>query len=60
MNYNQNQKYSRITYTVNNRVIIDKLLNDLHSMQLDYIDEALEKSDLSQANDIINMIRNKL
>lgn len=60
MNYNQNQKYSRITYKVNNRVIIDKLLNDLHSMQLDYIDEALEKSDLSQANDIINMIRNKL
>ena len=60
MNYNQNQKYSRITYKVNTRVIIDKLLNDLHSMQLDYIDEALEKSDLSQANDIINMIRNKL
>ena len=60
MDYNSYPKYSRITYKVNNRVVIDKLLNDLHSMQLDYIDEALEKSDLSQANDIINMIRSKL
>ena len=60
MDYNSYPKYSRITYKINNRVVIDKLLNDLHSMQLDYIDESLEKSDLSQANDIINMIRSKL
>ena len=60
MNYNQNKNYSRITYRVNNRIVIDNLLNDLHIMQLDYIDEALEKSDLSDAINVINMIRSKL
>jgi glutathionylspermidine synthase len=60
MNYNQNQNYSRITYRVNNRIVIDKLLNELHTMQLDYIDEALEKSDLAEATALINMIRGKL
>ena len=62
MNYNQNhnQPYRRITYKVNNRVVIDQLLNELHNMQLDYIDEALEKSDLSDAKTVIEYIKSKL
>lgn len=60
MNYNQNQPYSRITYTVNKRVVIDQLLNDMHSIQLDYIDEAVDKSDLSDAKAVIQWIKEKL
>ena len=62
MNYNQwnNQPYRRITYTVNKRIVIDKLLNDLHSVQLDYIDEAVDKSDLSDARAVIEWIKEKL
>lgn len=62
MNYNQwnTQPYRRITYRVNNRVIIDQFLNDLHSVQLDYIDEAVDKSDLSDAKAVIQWIKEKL
>lgn len=62
MNYNQhhNQPYRRITYKVNNRVVIDQLLDELHTMQLDFIDEALEKSDLSEAKAVIEYIKGKL
>lgn len=60
MDYSKNQPYSRITYKVNNRVVIDSLLNELHTMQLDYIDEALEKSDLKEANEVIDYIKAKL
>ena len=62
MNYNQNhnQPYRRITYRVNNRVIIDEFLNDLHTVQLDYIDEAVNKSDLSDAKAVIQWIKEKL
>lgn len=62
MNYNQwnTQPYRRITYRVNNRVIIDEFLNDLHSVQLDYIDEAVDKSDLSDAKAVIQWIKEKL
>jgi hypothetical protein len=37
--------------------IIDQLLNDLHTDQLDMIDRAVEQSDLSQARDIIAHIK---
>jgi len=61
MNYNQSHRpYSRITYKVDNRVIIDQLLDDLHTIQLDYIDEAVEKSDLSDAKAVIQWIKEKL
>lgn len=61
MNYNQpHRPYSRITYKVNNRVIIDKLLDDLHTIQLDYIDEAVDMSDLSDAKAVIQYIKEKL
>lgn len=62
MNYNQSnmQPYRRITYKVNNRVIIDQLLDDLHTIQLDFIDEAVDKSDLSDAKAVIQWIKEKL
>jgi hypothetical protein len=56
--------YKSVTYTVKpynavKRVVIDKLLNDLHTMQLDFVDEALEKSDLREANEVIKHIMEK-
>lgn len=60
MDYSKNPPYSRITYTVNKRVIIDKLLNDLHTIQLDYIDDALENSDLKEAKEVISYLKAKL
>ena len=60
MNYSNQQPYSRITYTVNNRVVIDQLLDDLHTIQLDYIDEAVDKSDLSDATAVIQWIKEQL
>ena len=50
-------KYT-ITYTPQ-RVVIDKLLNDLHTMQLDYVDEAVYMSDLREANEVIKHIMEK-
>ncbi len=42
------------------RQIIDKFVDDLHTVQLDYIDEAVEKSDLRQAKELIEYIKNKV
>ena len=39
------------------RQIINKQLDDLHSMQLDMIDDAVGYSDLAQANDLIKYIK---
>lgn len=41
------------------RQTIDRVLNEMHSTQLDMIDEAVEKSDLQQAKDVIEYIKNK-
>lgn len=41
------------------RQIVEQTLNELHSMQLDMIDEALEKSNLQEAKEVIEYIRNK-
>lgn len=35
-------------------------LNELHSVQLDYLDEALENSDLKEAKEVIAYIKGKL
>lgn len=58
-----NPQYKSITYTVNDgsgTVNLTEFLNDLHSTQLDYIDAALEKSDLREANEVIAYIKGKL
>lgn len=55
--------YRSITYTVNDgsgTVDLTQFLNQLYSTQLDYIDEALEKSDLKEANDVIAYIKGKI
>ena len=41
------------------RQIITSVLSDLHATQLDMIDEAVEKSDLSEAKEIIEWIMQK-
>jgi hypothetical protein len=39
------------------RQIIDAFINDLHTHQLKYIDEAVEQSDMRQAREVIDYIR---
>lgn len=57
------QMYSHqrnVSYTATvKRVIIDNLLNDLHEIQMGFIDEAVDKSDLREANEIIKHIMEK-
>ncbi len=58
-----NPNYKSITYTIgsgDSRVTLTEFLNDLHSVQLDCIDEALEKSDLRDAKEVIAYIKSKL
>lgn len=46
-------------YTFNRkRQIIDAQLNELHQMQLDMIDQAVDYSDLAQARELIEYIKN--
>lgn len=57
-----NPHYKSVTYTIGNgngTVNITEFLNDLHTIQLDCIDEALEKSDLKEANEVIKHIMEK-
>ena len=56
-------EYKSITYTVNDgsgTVNLTEFLNELHTIQLDCIEEALEKSDLKEANEVISYIKGKL
>lgn len=41
------------------RQIIDRQLDELHTMQLDMIDQAVALSDLHEAKEIIEWIRSK-
>jgi hypothetical protein len=36
------------------------MVDELHTMQLDMIDAAVNQSDLKQANDVINFIKEKM
>lgn len=55
--YHASTKWSQ-PYTLQ-KTNIDQFLAMLHSQQLDMIDEAVEKSDLRQAKEVIDYIRNK-
>jgi hypothetical protein len=61
MNYNYRGK--PITYTVNvqnlKQAMISIHLNHLHSVQLDMIEEALSKSDMSEAKEVLSYIMEK-
>jgi len=50
-------RYYRSVSMNRKRQIIDQQLDELHNLQLAMIDAAVESSDLSQANEIINYIR---
>jgi hypothetical protein len=50
-------RYYRSVSMNRKRQIIDQQLDELHNLQLAMIDQAVELSDLSQANEIINYIR---
>lgn len=39
--------------------IIQTFLNELHTTQLKYIDDAVDKSDLKEAKEVINYIKSK-
>ena len=55
--YSNKANYT-VTYT-SKKVIIDDFVNSLHEMQLEYIDEAVERSDLKEANELIKYIKSK-
>jgi hypothetical protein len=58
-----NQMYGTYTYRVGSisrkRQIIDRMMNDLHTQQLDFIDAAVDQSDLSDAKALISWIMQK-
>lgn len=48
----------RVSYSLNRkRQVIDQYVDELHQMQLDMIDEAVDVSDLRQAREVLNYIR---
>ncbi len=48
-------------YTMNRkRQIIDAYVDELHNMQLDMIDAAVDYSDLQEAKDVITWIKERL
>jgi hypothetical protein len=42
------------------RQVINEAVAHLHNLQLDMIDEVVDKSDLSQAKELIDYIKNKV
>lgn len=56
MNYAP-KPYYRVTMN-RKRQIIDAQLNELHTIQLDMIDQAVELSDLRDAQELIEYIKN--
>ena len=50
-------RYYRSVSMNRKRQIIDQQLDELHNLQLAMIDAAVELSDLSQANEVIDYIR---
>lgn len=41
------------------RQIVNKVVDELHNIQLDMIDEAVSHSDLKEANELINFIKSE-
>jgi hypothetical protein len=50
-------KFYQYSGTVAHKVQITQSLNDLHQIQLDMIDQAVEYSDLNKAKEVIDYIR---
>jgi hypothetical protein len=57
VNYS-NQYYKSARYSLNRkRQIIDAIVNNLHNTQMEMIDEAVDRSDLREAKEVIDYIR---
>jgi hypothetical protein len=56
--YSGPRGYKSVTISYRGQVI-NQLLNDLHLQQEQMIEQALEYSDLQQARDVIDWIKNK-
>lgn len=54
-----NRYYKSVTMS-RKRQIIDAQLDELHTMQLDMIDQAVEYSDLRESKEVIDWIKEKL
>lgn len=54
-----NQPYN-VSVGWRKRKIIENTLNELHETQLQMIDDAVESSDLGQAKEVIEYIKNKV
>jgi hypothetical protein len=53
-----NQYYKSARYSLNRkRQIIDAIVNNLHNTQMEMIDEAVDRSDLREAKEVIDYIR---
>ena len=56
--------YKSITYTVKDmdggKVTLTEFLGELHDIQFDYIDAAVDASDLKDAKEVIDYIKGKL
>lgn len=62
--YSNNNYYRVVKMTISQddykRVLIDNTVDELHTLQLQMIDDAVELSDLQQARDVIKMITDGL
>ena len=52
-------RYYKTVTVSRKRQIINRQLDELHEMQLDMIDQAVDASDLHQANEIIEWIQSR-
>jgi hypothetical protein len=57
--YSQRQYY-KVTQIIMRKETIDNLLADLHTQHEQMIEQALESSDLQQARDVIDWIKERL
>lgn len=58
--YPKEIKYSVTFNGLNKKQVIEQTLKELHTMQLQMIDEAAEYSDMRDAKELINYIKGKL
>jgi hypothetical protein len=58
-NYQNSIRWSQPYPSSRKRQIIDAMMDDLHGQMLDFIDQAVDVSDLSEAKTVIEYIRRK-
>lgn len=58
-NYQNSIRWSQPYPNSRKRQIIDAMMNDLHSQMLDFIDQAVEASDMADAKTVLRHIMEK-